>query len=187
MSFIIRKLLRAAALCALLLTTLLSPVPAVDFAEYRVKAEFLERIAEFVEWPAGAFSGPEAPFVITIAGTDPFGHYLEDLARTRTIKGRAVVLHHVEPGDPLGACHLLFIANSEHRRLDEILASAAGRAVLIIGDGKRFAEKGAHVAVYRKEGRLRFELNLEASRRSGLIFSSKLMPLAAAVYGKEGP
>ena len=161
-------------------------ISAADFAEYRVKAEFIERIAEFVDWPEEAFHGPEEPFVITIFGKDPFGRYLEDLVRTRTIKGRKIVLRRVRSGAPLGLCHLLFIANSEYARLGELLAATAGRAVLTIGDGEKFAKEGAHIGVYNKGGRLSFEINLKESRRSGLVVSSKLMRLAAIVYGEAG-
>lgn len=176
------RLSRTAALCGLFLLALLPPIPAAEFAEYRVKAEFIERLVQFVEWPEGAFSGPKAPFVIAIAGEDPFGRYLEDMARARTIKGRPVLLRHVQPGGPPGACHLLFISGGEYARLPELLA-AAGRGVLTIGDGEKFARNGAHVGLYRRSGRLRFEINLETARKSGLVLSSKLMRSAAAVHG----
>lgn len=186
MNFNPGSLARRTPLCALLLLAFVTAMPAADSAEYGVKAEFIERIAQFVDWPEGAFSGPEEPFVIAIAGEDPFGRHLEDLARTRTIKGRAVLLRHVQPGSPPGACHLLFIAGSDYGRLPGLLATVRGRAVLTIGDGEKFARNGAHVGLYRKDGHLRFEINLEASRRSGLIVSSKLLRLATAVYGEGG-
>lgn len=173
-------------LCALLLLAFPPPAPAAKFAEYKVKAEFIVKMARFVDWPEGAFSGPQDPFVIAIAGEDPFGEYLKDIARTTAINGRGVVLRHVRSGEPLGACHLLFIAGSEYGRLPEILTSVGERAVLIVGDGDKFAKQGAHIGLYRKGGRLRFEINLAASRRSGLVVSSKLFRLAAAVYGGGG-
>ncbi len=155
------------------------------FSEYKVKAEFIERIAEFVDWPESAFSGPQAPFVIAIAGEDPFGRYLDEMARTRTIKGRAILLRHVRTGDSLGVCHLLFIASSEYGRLSEILASASP-GTLILGDGEKFAKNGAQVGLYPKGGRLRFEINLGAARKSGLVISPKILRLAVAVYGGGG-
>lgn len=186
MNFNPGSLARRAPLCALLLLAFATPMPAADSAEYSVKVEFIERIAQFVDWPEEAFGGPEEPFVIAIAGEDPFGRHLEDLARTRAIKGRPVLLRHIQPGSPPGVCHLLFIAGGDYGRLVEILASVKGRAVLTVGDGEKFARNGAHVGLYRKGGRLRFEINLGASRKSGLVVSSKLLRLAAAVYEGGG-
>ena len=177
---------RAAPFCALFLLAFLLSAPAAEFAEYRVKAEFIERLAQFVDWPAGAFSGPKGQFVIVIAGEDPFGRYLKDMAQGRTIKGRSVLLRHAQPGAPLGDCHLLFIAGSEYARLPEFLAAAEGRAVLTIGDGEKFARNGAQIGMYRKAGRLRFEINLGAARKNGLVVSSQLLRLAEAVYGEVG-
>ena len=183
--FNFRAFAARAFFCALLLPAFLPPAAGAELSEYKVKAAFIEKISEFVDWPDGAFSGPDAPFVIAIAGADPFGRYLEDLARNGTIKGRAVVLRHLRSGEAPGACHVLYIAGGEYERLPGLLA-AAGRAVLTIGDGQKFAAKGTHVGMYLKGGRLRFEINLEASRKSGLKLSSKLLPLAAAVYGGGG-
>lgn len=155
------------------------------FAEYQVKAEFLGRIAQFVEWPADAFSGPADPFVIALAGGDPFGEYLEEVARRGAVGGRRVTLRRLPPGGQPGRCHLLFIPSGEYARLPELLALTAGRPVLTVGDGEKFARQGADIGLYREAGRVRFSVNLGPSRRSRLVISSKLLRLAAAVYGGE--
>ena len=46
--------------------------------EYELKASFLFRFTEFVEWPAGAFASREAPLRICIVGPDPFGDALDE-------------------------------------------------------------------------------------------------------------
>lgn len=186
-TFFKRGFAAGALLCALAAPFLPATLVAADFAEYKVKAEFLVKLAQFVDWPESAFPGPQAPFVIAIAGEDPFGDYLEEIARTRTIKGRPIKLARARPGDPGEPCHLLFIAGDQYPRLADLLDAYGGRPVLTIGDGERFARKGAQIALYRRGGSLRFELNLAAARRSGLAISSKLMHLAAAVYGGDAP
>lgn len=181
----VKSCLAAGALLLCALPAARSPTAASNFAEYKVKAEFLVKLAQFVDWPGTAFSSPQEPFVIAVAGEDPFGDYLEEVARTRTMNGRPLKLVHAAPGGPAEPCHLLFISGGEYQRLAKILDVYRGRAVLTVGDGEKFARKGAQVALYRRGGRLRFELNLAAARRSGLAISSKLMRLAAAVYGGD--
>ena len=181
-----KRCLAAGALLLCALPAARGPAAAADFAEYKVKAEFLVKLAQFVDWPGAAFSGPQAPFVIAIAGEDPFGDYLEEVVRSRAMNGRPLKLIRAARGAPAEPCHLLFISGGEYQRLGEILDVYGGRAVLTIGDGEKFARKGAHVGLYRKGGHLRFEINLEAARKSGLVVSSKLLRLAAAVYGGAG-
>src|SRR5450432_2322261 len=61
-------------------------------AEYQLKAVFLFRFAQFVEWPARAFREPTAPLVIGVLGEDPFGAYLDDLVRGEKIDGRPLAI-----------------------------------------------------------------------------------------------
>jgi YfiR/HmsC-like len=51
--------------------------------EYEVKAAFLFRFAEFVEWPADTFKGTSEPFTYCTIGDDPFRGALE-----RTLSGK---------------------------------------------------------------------------------------------------
>src|SRR5208337_871019 len=39
--------------------------------EYEIKAVLLFNLARFVDWPPGAFSGPDSPIFIGIMGRDP--------------------------------------------------------------------------------------------------------------------
>lgn len=180
------RLAFAALAAAALLAGPARPGPAAGaFAEYQVKAEFLARIAQFVEWPADVFSGPDDPFVIALAGGDPFGEYLEEVARRGTVGGRRITLVRLASGAQPGPCHLLFVPSGEYPRLPALLALTAGLPVLTVGDGEKFARRGADIGLYRESGRVRFSVNLGPSRRSRLVISSKLLRLAAAVYGGE--
>lgn len=177
--------LRKDLLTALLVLSLPVAARAANFTEYQVKAEFLARIAEFVEWPKGTFAAPDAPFLIAVAGEDPFGPYLEKLARSKKIQGHPVVLRRLDAAKDLVPCHLLFIAGSEGKRLEEILDTAGKLPVLIVGDMEGFARRGVHVALYRADSHIRFNVNLRALRRSGLLINSQLLRLAGAIYGGD--
>src|SRR2546423_15438424 len=58
-------------------------------AEVRIKAAFLYRFGEFVQWPPAAFAGPDSPFVIGVLGADEGGAGLEQVVADRKIQGRA--------------------------------------------------------------------------------------------------
>src|SRR5690348_11218885 len=82
--------LRIACLALLLACNcaLAGPVPG----EYQVKAVFLFNFTHFVEWPADAFPGPAAPFVIGVLGQDPFGSALDEAVRGETVNGHPLVV-----------------------------------------------------------------------------------------------
>lgn len=179
------RYLRPLAAAALLLAAAARPLPAAAgavFFEYQVKAEFLVRIAQFVDWPPDAFSGVDEPFVIAVMGEDPFGAYLDEVAARNTVKGRGITVRRLGRGDKIGRCHMLFISGRRIPRLPEILSKASGRPILTLGDGKTFAEDGACMGLYTESGRVRFHVNLAAARRNRLTVSTALLRLASDVY-----
>ncbi len=157
------------------------------FFEYQIKAEFLERITKFIDWPERTFSNPNEPFIITLVGKTLVGPYLKEMVKTRKIKNRRVILLQMKDNNAIEKCHMLFIAKTENKRLADILSMAGNRPILIVGDGEKLARRGTHISLYKKEQRIRFNINLGAARKSGLVISSKLLRLATVVYngGKE--
>jgi hypothetical protein len=156
--------------------------------EYDVKVEFMERFTRFIDWPAGAFSSDESPFVLCVAGTSPFGPYLEELVRERQLKNRAIVLRSIAELAPLDGCHMLFVATSDRKRLKSIVAKTLRRPILTVADSEGFARTGVLVNFYLDEAKhVRFEVNADAIKLSGLKFSSKLLKLARIVASERLP
>jgi hypothetical protein len=153
--------------------------------EYQVKAEFIERFTRFVTWPGSVFADAAAPFVMCFAGRDEFGSYFSDLAQTGTVQGRRIVVRHLDDDKTAAGCHLLFISGSERSRLRPLLDFTSGKPILTIGDTQGFAEAGVLINLFLENGKyVRFEINVPAVDRSGLIVSSRLMKLAHRVPGE---
>ncbi len=146
--------------------------------EYRIKAAFIYNFAKFTRWPAGSFADAEAPLDFCIYGEDPFGGALDAIAG-RTIRGRQVAVRRIATIEASTGCHLLFISDSEAKRLTGILAVLNDRPVLTIADMPDFARAGGIINLKTTaDDRLRFEINTGTARRAGLRFSSKLLSLA---------
>lgn len=152
--------------------------------EYEVKAAFLFNFAQYVEWPAGAFSSPTAPIIIGILGDDAFGQTLDQTIRDETVKDRPIAVHRSRQIENLKHCHLLFVSKSERGRLGQIFASLVGKPCLTVGETDHFTHNGGIINFRLQGANVRFEINLNAARRSGLTISSKLLRLAI-VIGSE--
>ncbi|EKD84289.1 MAG: hypothetical protein ACD_39C00128G0001 [uncultured bacterium] len=174
------------ALAAAFLLTLASTTWAQSisgFPEYQVKAEMLFRIAEFVSWPTDTFSDPDQPFVIAIAGRDPFNSYLLKRALNERIHNRKVSVVQFE-ADKQEEYHLIFIEKSEQKHLEELLAEVTGKPVLTVGDTDEFAKHGAHIGFQVIEGRMRFNVNIGSAEKSQLQIPAALLRLASRIYGE---
>jgi hypothetical protein len=159
---------------------------AAEMNEYEIKAEFLERFTRFIDWPDDSFAGGSVPFVLCLAGENPFGDALVRMASARTIKERKIALRPVGKPSELDGCHLVFIARNEKSRLAGFLSWTNGKPVLTIGDDAGFAQAGAHIGLYLERGFVRFEINTGAVKRSGLKFSSRLLKLGRPVAEEGG-
>jgi hypothetical protein len=171
------------AISALLALVCLFAPPLRAESEYDVKAAFLFKFTKFVEWPATAFSGPEAPFVIGIVGYDPFEGGLDRLIEGNTTGNRRLEVRHINATDAaaLRACQMIFVGAQEQRRLPGILAAVQSRPVLVVGESEGFASAGGMFGFALRESRIGIEINSAAARQARLKISSQLLNLAKLV------
>jgi hypothetical protein len=177
------------AIVACLLLSALAAQPALSgttpIREYQVKAVFLFNFTQFVEWPAEAFTHPTAPLVIGVLGEDPFGPYLDETVRGETANGRSLIVERYRRVQDIGNCQVLFISRSESDRLDQILASLAGKPVLTVGDVEGFTRRGGVIRLATVGGKIRLRVNLDSAKAAKLTISSKLLRPAQIVASGE--
>ena len=149
--------------------------------EYQVKAVFLFRFAQFVEWPPSAFPEPRTPLVIGVLGHDPFGTYLDDIVQGETVNNHPLAVHRYATVEEITTCHILFISRSEDARLERVLVGLKGRDILTVGDAERFSTRGGMIRFVTEQGRIRLRINLKAAEAANLKLSSKLLRPAEIV------
>ena len=160
-----------------------APAPTAS-TEYQLKAAFLFKVAQFVEWPARAFREADSPFVIGVLGEDPFGAYLDELVQGEKMEGRPLVVRRYARVEDVVECHLLFVSRSEAANLEKICAALRGRGVLTAGDTDTFTQQGGMVRFSVEAGKIRLKIsiaNVEADKASELVVSSKVRTPAILV------
>jgi len=154
--------------------------------EYQVKAVFLFNFAQFVKWPASAFSGVEAPLTIGVLGDDPFDAFLDKTVQGEKVNGHPLVIRRYRNIENVKNCQVLFISRSENKRMEQILADLKGRNILTVGDMEGFVKNGGVIRFVTEENKIHFRINLEAAKSAKLTISSKLLRLAEIVEpGKD--
>jgi hypothetical protein len=160
-----------------------TPLALQRVDEYKLKAAVLYNLAKFVEWPDDAFADPSAPLVVCVLGVDPFGTALDDTLRGHSVGGHATVAKRIADMTP--GCHVLFVANSEAKRLPAILERTRTWSVLIVGEAAGFIDRGGMIALATDDDRVRFDVNLAAADRARIKISSRVMALASSVRREE--
>ena len=146
-----------------------------------VKAAYVYNFTKFVDWAAeDGVTDRSSTVVVCVLGSDPVGSALDEIASLES-KGRPILVHHIQPGEIIPACHILYIGNSEAARLAAILAQVGQAGVLTVSDIPRFAEQGGMIGFALERGRVRVEINALRVRGAGLRISSKLLEVARIV------
>jgi hypothetical protein len=156
--------------------------------EYQVKAAYLLNFTRYVEWPSQAFQGPTDPVRVCVLGRDPFGGVLDATLGGKTTQGRPLAVRRVRNSADAAGCHLVFISRETWRTLRKLPRTLRSTGRLTVGESDEFAQAGGVIGFVLQDEAVRFVVNAEARDRAGLRISSRMLSLAAAVYGQEtGP
>ena len=160
-------------------------VKAETSREYQIKAAFLFNFAQFTEWPPEAFSDKETPVVIgVLSAIDPFGGFLDETVKNEAVQGRKLVVKHFTRLAEMQTCHILYIGQSESKRLERIVDELKGKTVLTVSDITDCASHGLMVGFVNERNKVRFKINASTARAANLSLSSKLLR-AAEIVGPE--
>jgi hypothetical protein len=153
--------------------------------EYQVKAFFLYNFARYVEWPPETFKAANDPIVICIFGQNPFGGAVEQAVAGRVLGARPFVVRTISDIPTDSSCHILFVHSSERRRFRSMSGRLKGSAVLSVGETPGFTADGGVINFKLEDGKVRFEIDVEAAGRAHLRISSKLLSLAQIAKKSE--
>ena len=148
--------------------------------EYEIKAAYLYNFINYINWPEEALPAAGGTITIGVIGQNPFGSALAPLAGKR-IKGRILAVKECASPADAANCQIVFISPSEKQRLPEILEGLKDAKVLSVSEIDGFAERGGMINFISDRNKVRFEINSEAARRTGLTISSELLKLARIV------
>ncbi|MCZ6675759.1 MAG: YfiR family protein [Candidatus Poribacteria bacterium] len=158
---------------------------SISAREYQIKAAYLYNFAKFVQWPAEAFKDDTTPITIGILGEDPFSEHLDRIIKNKTAQGRQIKVRRFKGLKDLEFCHILFISESEKKRLKQILESLENLHILTVSETKGFAQSGGMVKFLRKKDTIGFEINISTAECAGLKMNSQLLSLAKIVRDKH--
>jgi uncharacterized protein DUF4154 len=149
---------------------------------YVLKAVYLEKFSRFVTWPEECLmDDPEKPFVISVIGKTPLYKNLEQIYSTKKINNKKVEIKKINNLFEIENSHILVIAESEKKNLQNILALTEKLPVLTISESPNFAKEGVLINFIEEKNKLKFEVNETAVIKSPIQMSFYLMNSAKIV------
>jgi hypothetical protein len=162
-----------------------APPAAQSPTEYQVKAAYVFNFLKFVQWPDDFPANAHGKWVVGIVGDSPVGDELGRLFEGKSVLGRDLQIKRFRAADSLRDCHILFISQSEKKRLPAIFAELRGSSVLTVADTEDFVDSGGMIQLTVEGTRVRIAINVSATGRARLKVSSKMLLLAHVVGTAE--
>ena len=147
-------------------------------AEYNLKAAFIYNFTHFIEWESPL---PEE-FVIGVFGHSAIELPLNEIAKTKLIKGKKIILKHFEATEDIQPCQLLFISKHTNVLFKKINDHPILKNALLVTEKDGYGLKGSAINFVIIDNRLKFEANNKVISEKGFKVSSQFLKLAIIVY-----
>jgi len=151
-------------------------------SEYILKAGFMERFTRFIEWPGDSIqTDTTKPFIILVLGKNPFGENLKYVFSKTRIKERRVIIRYASGLDTNNYYHMIFISSTSSRELSSILKFTHNKPIITISETAGYGSRGVLINFFIETNKIRFEINQDAFRKSGLRVSYLLLNTAKII------
>ena len=168
----------APALARMLLLAVAAGPLASAPPEEELKAALVLSLARFADWP---HLKADAPIRIGVAGRADFVPVLARMiagrlgAGGRRLEAKAVKT----PADAEG-CQILYFSALSPKDIKTTIEAIRNEGVITVGDHERFLESGGAIHLFEEDGRIAFEVRLDALD-PGVTISAKLLKLGHIV------
>jgi hypothetical protein len=158
---------------------------AQNASEYEVKAAYLYKLGQYVDWPAQSFPAPDSPVTLCVIGEDPFGPLLEKSVAGERFGTHPIAISRMATASRGAGCNIAYFGGSAQQGTAEGLAQLQGAPVLTITDADRKGEGTGIIHFVIKANRVRFDIDDQAAAQNGLQISAKLLSLASSVKPRK--
>lgn len=144
--------------------------------ENEVKAAVIYNLLLFVAWPAQTASA--GGFRLCVLDDGALSAALRRHER-KAVQGHALEIHRVGAApEELDTCAAVMVEAANPVVLARLGVLARSRALLVIAEGADAVERGAMIGLRTDGGRVTFDIDHSAMKKSGLVPSSKILRLA---------
>jgi hypothetical protein len=157
--------------------------PQTNDLEDAVKAAYLCRFTQYVEWP----TMPKAPLTIAVMDAPEVAAELSKLLASHPLQNATMRVRAIHSSSEIAEANVLYVGPEPSDRLRSILGAVSSRPLLVVTDNPEGLSLGSTINFLKVDKHIRFEVSTGAAQRSRLRVSSELLAVAARVKQREQP
>ena len=141
-----------------------------------LKAAYIYNFTKYIDWD----SINTSDFTIGVIGNSSIYEPLNDIASTKTVNDKKIIVRRFYSPAEIAGCNILFISSDIQFSIFSIL-SKTGKGTLTISETPGYAKMGTALNFVIVNDKLKFEANVKSIMDEGLKASSQLLKLAIIV------
>jgi hypothetical protein len=145
--------------------------------EDEIKSAIVLSFLRYSEWSEPVPAGQ--PLTVGVIGRSSVLPVLRRDLEGKVVNGHPVRIIEVKTLSDPHCCQVIYLATGKSSEIQQGLSGVQSGHALTIGESDRFLEYGGAISLTLVNGRMSFEVSLDAVKRSGVVISSKLLR-----YGK---
>lgn len=154
-----------------------------SIVEYQVKAAFVCKFGNYVDWPPQAL-GTGEPWRVGVLGSEVVVDEFRRTAANASVGGRPVEVRRLARGELPDGMQAVFVSRAMAVHAPALIAALAGRPVLTITELDPAGSTGM-INFVVVDDKVRFDILLPAAVQSGLKISVRLLGVARRVEGRS--
>ncbi|HEY8877150.1 MAG TPA: YfiR family protein [Roseateles sp.] len=179
------SLVRCLLLLAMLAAAAAAPARDDDsLVEYQVKAAFVCKFGNYIDWPPPGLGAAGEPFRIGVLASEAVVEEFRRTASAALVAARPVEVRRLSRGEAPEGVHAIFVSRSMTAQLPALLAAVQGRPVLTVTELDPGAATGM-INFVVVDDKVRFDILLPPATQSGLKISVRLLGVARRVEGRS--
>lgn len=153
--------------------------------EHHIKAVFLYKFADYIEWPSPSLADDGTPLTIGVIGSDEVAKELLSLNRNNTVTKHPIHIKQLELTDNWEDLQILFIGKDKQGRVDELLDQFQSKPVLTVTESNGALSAGSVINFVPDQEYIRFEISVANAESQGIKISARLLNVAQKIEGRR--
>jgi hypothetical protein len=144
-------------------------------AESKIFSIYVYSLTKYIEWPE-QFSGGD--FSIAVLGDSKILNQLKESGKLKTRDNRNIVITEYKNPGEFQYSHIIVVPEENSKLLQEILKHHKDKPSVIVTSQPGLLKLGSNVNFVYHDGKMKYELNPDAMRKTGLKVANELEALA---------
>jgi hypothetical protein len=146
--------------------------------ETKFIALYLYNFTKYIDWPEEQKKGE---FIIGVVGSNQVHAELLQLAQGKPVGTQIISVKNFRSIDEVSGCHILFLSESQSRRVDQAVSKLAQSSPLIVTQMEGATLFGSAINFVIRDETMKFELKKTNAIKYGLRVHSRLDNLAIVI------